>query len=187
MCNVQGKLVAWLDGELPANEAAEVAQHVGRCEECRGRVVAYKQVTETFTAYCDAVMQSKTQPRVPRWVPVLATAIVAAGVLLLVFPRMRITPPPVLTPAIAVAYVPAALPAATAPDTAPRKTVHKRHVAARTVQKEAVKWQPTESAVQIAIPADAMFAPGAVPKGMNFIAELSIAPDGSVKQVRLRQ
>jgi len=60
-------------------------------------------------------------------------------------------------------------------------------VAARTVQKQAAKWQPTESAVQIAIPADAMFAPGAVPKGMNFIAELSIAPDGSVKQVRLRQ
>ena len=52
---------------------------------------------------------------------------------------------------------------------------------------DAPQWQPTESAVQIAIPADAMFAPGAVPKGMNFIAELSIAPDGSVKQVRLRQ
>ena len=96
MCNVQGKLAAWLDGELPANEAAEVAQHLERCEECRRRVAAYKQVTETFTAYCDAVMQSKTQPRVPRWVPVLATAIVAAGMLLLVFPRMRIPPPPAI-------------------------------------------------------------------------------------------
>ncbi len=108
MCNVQGKLAAWLDGELPANEAAEVAQHLERCEECRGRVAAYKQGTETFTAYCDAVMQSKTQPRVPRWVPVLAAAIVFAGVLLLVFPRMRITPPPVPTPTIAAAHVPAA-------------------------------------------------------------------------------
>ena len=187
MCNVQGKLAAWLDGELPANEAAEVAQHLELCEECRGRAAAYKQVTGTFTAYCDAVMQSKTQPRVPRWVPVLAAAIVFAGVLLLVFPRMRIPPPPVLTPTIAATYVPAALPAVAAPDAAPRKAVHKRHVAARTVQKQAAQWQPTESAVQIAIPADAMFAPGAAPKGMNFIAELSIAPDGSVKQVRLRQ
>jgi hypothetical protein len=44
-----------------------------------------------------------------------------------------------------------------------------------------------ETAVQIAIPAEAMFPPGAMPKGMNFIAELSIAPDGSVKQVRLWQ
>jgi len=26
-----------------------------------------------------------------------------------------------------------------------------------------------------------------MPKGLNFVAELSIAPDGSVKQVRLRQ
>jgi hypothetical protein len=41
--------------------------------------------------------------------------------------------------------------------------------------------------VQIAIPAEAMFPPGAMPKGLNFVAELSIAPDGSVKQVRLRQ
>jgi hypothetical protein len=44
-----------------------------------------------------------------------------------------------------------------------------------------------ETAVQIAIPADAMFPPGAVPNGMNWNAELIIAPDGSVKQVRLRQ
>jgi hypothetical protein len=44
-----------------------------------------------------------------------------------------------------------------------------------------------ENAVQIAIPADAMFPPGAMPKGLNFIAELSIAPDGSVKQIRLGQ
>jgi hypothetical protein len=50
-----------------------------------------------------------------------------------------------------------------------------------------VEWRPTETAVQIAIPADAMFPPGAMPKGMNFIAELSIAADGSVEQVRLRQ
>jgi hypothetical protein len=55
------------------------------------------------------------------------------------------------------------------------------------IQERAVEWRPTETAVQIAIPADAMFPPGAMPKGMNFIAELSIAADGSVEQVRLRQ
>jgi hypothetical protein len=41
--------------------------------------------------------------------------------------------------------------------------------------------------VQIAIPAEAMFPPGAAPNEMNFIAELTIAADGSVQQVRLRQ
>ena len=55
------------------------------------------------------------------------------------------------------------------------------------INAEAAKWQPNESAVQIAFPADAMFPPGAMPKGLNFVAELSIAPDGSVRQVRLRQ
>jgi hypothetical protein len=31
-----------------------------------------------------------------------------------------------------------------------------------------------------------MFPPGAVPEGINFIAELSIGPDGSAERVRLR-
>jgi hypothetical protein len=47
--------------------------------------------------------------------------------------------------------------------------------------------QPVDTAIEIAIPAEAMFPPGAMPNGINFIAELRIAPDGSVKQVRLRQ
>ncbi len=33
--------------------------------------------------------------------------------------------------------------------------------------------------VQIAIPADAMFPPGAVPAGFSYITEVSFAPDGS--------
>jgi hypothetical protein len=47
--------------------------------------------------------------------------------------------------------------------------------------------QPMDAAIEIAIPAEAMFPPGAMPNGVNFIADLRIAPDGSVKQVRLRQ
>jgi hypothetical protein len=44
-----------------------------------------------------------------------------------------------------------------------------------------------DTAIEIAIPAEAMFPPGAMPNGINFIADVRIAPDGSVKQVRLRQ
>jgi len=189
MCNVHAKLVAWLDGELPGNEAAHVAHHVERCEECRRHVARYKQVGEAFSAYCDAVMDAKTQRRVLRWVPALGIAAVAAGLLFLVFPRTPVAPPPVLAPRIAAAPVtePIRVPAQIARDAVARDGARKRRVAAPPAYNEAVKWQRAESAVQIAIPADSMFAPGAVPKGMNFIAELTIAPDGSVTQVRLRQ
>jgi len=184
MCDVQAKLVAWLDRELSSDEAADVDRHIKGCQECRGRLATYKQVSETFDVYCDAVGAGKTRHRVSRWVPVLASAVAAAVVMFLAFPQRRVEPPPVLAPTLAAASVP--VPAPRAAEAAARKTMRRRH-AVPPVQERAMKWQPTETAVQIAIPAEAMFPPGAMPKGMNFIAELSIAPDGSVQQVRLRQ
>jgi anti-sigma factor RsiW len=185
MCDVQVKLIAWLDRELSSDEAAEVDRHIKQCRECRDRLVTYKQVSETFDVYCDAVVAGKTRRRVSRWVPVLATAAVAAAVVMfLALPQRRIEPPPVLAPTLVATSVP--VPAPRAAQAAPRKTIRRRH-AVPPVREPTLKWQPTETAVQIAIPAEAMFPPGAMPKGMNFIAELSIAPDGSVQQVRLRQ
>jgi anti-sigma factor RsiW len=185
MCDVQAKLIAWLDRELSSDEAAGVERHIEGCKECRSRLAAYEQVSNTFDVYCDAVVAAKTRRRVPRWVPVLASAAVAAVVMFLAFSRTHVEPPPVLIPTITAASV--ALPAPPELESAPRKTIHRRRRAVAPVQVRAAKWQPMETAVQIAIPAEAMFPPGAMPKGMNFIAELSIAPDGSVKQVRLRQ
>ncbi len=184
MCKVQAKLIAWLDRELSSDEAAGVERHIEGCKECRSRLAAYEQVSNTFDVYCDAVVVAKTRRRVPRWVPVLASAVVAAVVMFLAFPRTRIEPPPVLIPTVTAASV--ALPAPPELEPAPRKTIHRRHAVA-PVQVRAAKWQPMETAVQIAIPAEAMFPPGAMPKGLSFVAELSIAPDGSVRQVRLRQ
>ncbi len=183
MCEVQAKLVAWLDHELLADEAEVVERHVGGCGECRRRVAAYARVNETFEAYCDAVMAAKTQPRVPRWVPVLVGAAVAAAVLFFSFPRMRVSPP-IPAPTITATVAPVPAPPRLAP--ARNKTPRKLHLVEQP-RGQAVRWQPPEAAVQIAIPADAMFPPGTMPAGMNFIAELSIAPDGSVRQVRLRQ
>jgi anti-sigma factor RsiW len=184
MCDVQEKLVAWFDRELSSDEAADVDRHIKGCQECRGRLATFKQVSETFDVYCDAVAAEKTRHRVSRWVPVLASTVVAAVVMFLVFPQRRVEPPPVLAPTLVATSVPVLAPRAA--EAAPRKTIRRRRVVP-PVQKRAMKWQPTETAVQIAIPAEAMFPPGAMPKGMNFIAELSIAPDGSVQQVRLRQ
>ena len=45
---------------------------------------------------------------------------------------------------------------------------------------------PAEPAVEITIPADAIFPPGAVPEGVSFAADVTIAPDGSAQQIRLR-
>jgi hypothetical protein len=115
---------------------------------------------------------------------VLASSAMVAVVMLVAFPQRRVEPPPVHTRAVAATSVPVPTPHAAEP--VRRKRIHRRP-AVPPVQQRAMKWQPMETAVQIAIPAEAMFPPGAMPNGMNFVAELSIASDGSVKQVRLRQ
>jgi anti-sigma factor RsiW len=183
MCDAQTKLLAWLDNELPPEEAGDVERHVADCQECRRRLGAYQQVSETFEVYCDAVLAAKTDKTSSRWAPVLAGAMVAAAVFLLTFPPARVTPPSIAAPTKAAASVP--LPAPATPEPVRGMTSHKRRSAPPAQRKPS--WQPTETAVEIAIPAEAVLPPGAMPEGTSFIAELSIAPDGSVKQVRLRQ
>jgi anti-sigma factor RsiW len=182
MCDVHGKLVAWLDRELSQDEAAEVERHVERCAECRSECQRYERVSETFEAYCDAVVAAKTHRRVPRWVPALAGAVVAVAVavVFLSFPRARVEPRPV--PA-RVAAIPVTV---LRPTSAPGKKVHTPHPPVARIGEQVARWRPAESAVQIAIPAEAMFPPGAMPEGMSFIAEVSIGADGSVERVRLR-
>jgi hypothetical protein len=141
-------------------------------------------VSRNFDLYCDALAAAKTRRNVPRWVPVLASAVVTAVVLFLAFPRRSVDPPPVFTPTLTSASVPA--PTLQPAKAAAPNAIHRRRPGPPVAQR-ASKWQPTETAIQIAIPADAMFPPGAMPEGMNFVAEMSISPDGSVRQVRLRQ
>src|SRR5260370_7526241 len=94
MCDVKAKLIAWLDRELSSDEAGGVERHIEGCKECRSRLAAYEQVSNTFDAYCDAVVAAKPRRRVPRWVPVLARAAVAALLLFLPFPQRPFHPPP---------------------------------------------------------------------------------------------
>jgi len=188
MCDVQAKLVAWLDRELPAEEASEVEHHVERCEECRHWAAKYRHLSETFDDYCDALMPPKAPGRVPRWVPVLASSVVAASLLLLVLLRTHVEPPPVLEPTVATATGPVPGPSSAAAPAPHKAAVRRRHASqAQRVQERTTQGQPMDTAIQIAIPAEAMFPPGAMPAGINFVADLRIAPDGSVQQVRLRQ
>jgi len=181
MCDFSGRLVAWMDRELPDNQAAEVERHVRDCSECRRRVDAYAEASRAFVAYFDAAIGERTRHRLPRWVPVLLSG-AAAAVLLLVFQTASIELIPVqprvadVAPAVVVET-----------ETAPRpvKRVFRRHMLT-PMKPPAANWALAEPSIQIAIPVEAMFPPGAVPEGITFIADLSVAADGSVQGLRLQ-
>ena len=180
MCDVQGKLVAWLDRELTPQEASAVERHVEGCHECRRLVATYERVSQTLDAYCDGVMAAKA-PRQTRWVPVLAGALIAATAVCVAFVRTRVVPPAVVEPTIPIASAPPPV----VEHVLHKPTIRRPHPAPPI--RELTRQEPMDTAIQIAIPAEAMFPPGALPDGINFIADLRIAPDGSVKQVSLRQ
>jgi hypothetical protein len=189
MCDRSDQLIAWLDCELPEPEAAELERHVQECAECRRLVDVYKGLDKSLEAYCDTVVESRTRrARPPRWVPTLIAA-AAAIVLLLLYPRDHSVRRP-SEPSQAAAFQPTVL---EAPMKAPLRAMpapigrqaHKRYRAA-SLQSRNANWVPTEPTIQIAIPAEAMFAPGAVPQGVSFAAELRLAADGSAQQLRLQ-
>jgi anti-sigma factor RsiW len=180
MCDFSGRLIAWLDRELPEEEAADVERHLQECAQCRGRLAAYEQVSGAFHAYCDSIVASRPRRRLPRWAALASGAVAAAAVLFLAFPRARVERGAPLIP-------PAAAPSAAIVETAPVPitAVPRRHTAARRRYQEA-NLPPAGHDIQITIPADAIFPPGAVPEGVNFTADVTIAPDGSARQIRLQ-
>jgi hypothetical protein len=216
MCDFSGKLIAWLDRELPGSEASDVERHIAACVDCRHRLAAYQQASSAFEAYCETTFTAETRSKLPRWTiaacgaGAIAAAVAIAVSLMLPGERVAQVPARVLPPA-ALSYAAAQMldvsPApmqANPPVEAPHtpliqiKRVHHRYVAvpARTqcstaaVASQISPWQdvsplPAEPAVEIAISADAMFAPGAVPPGMSFTAELTIAADGTAERLGL--
>lgn len=198
MCDFSGKLIAWLDCELPAEEAAEVERHVAGCSECRSCVEAYKRVSGELDAYCDAAMASNARRGTPPWVPATAAtgAVAALVALFLLLPRTHVEPPAFHSPQAAVADSPAMVAAAVPASVRP--TIHKvrrrqaiapdpiQNVNAAPAQNQNTYLLAEEPMIQIAIPADEMFPPGAVPEGIHFVADLTIAADGSAERLRLR-
>jgi anti-sigma factor RsiW len=183
MCDFSGQLIAWMDGELAENDASIVERHVQGCAQCRERVVAYEEVSRDFAAYCDNTLQTamatKTTRKLARWVPVVVGAAAAAAILLIALLPRTVKPVPsvpqvtVATP-LAVEEVPAMK---------PLQPVAKRHVHRKPPIEN---WAMADPAIQIAIPADAMFPPGAVPEGVTYIANLSLTSYGSVQGLRLQ-
>ena len=197
MCDFSGKLIAWLDHELPPEEAAEVERHLTGCSECGSGVETYKRVSGEFDAYCDAAIASGVRRGVPRWAPVVLGAGAAAALvaLFLAMPRTRVDPPAFDRPQTVVAASPVIVTNVLPASISPAQRVHRRHAVApasiqigssASVQNQNAYLQPDEPMIQIAIPADEMFPPGAVPEGMHFVADVTIAADGSAERLRLR-
>lgn len=197
MCDVDRRLVAWLDRELPEDEAAEVERHVKTCPECRSRAEAYERASIAFNAYCDALGAASARQKTVR--PKLAAAVAVAAVwalaLLAQYTRTRVTQPrphgsaPETTVADAplVQGVTAAMrPSEVHPikDSSVKKA-RRRNVVA-PVEEQDVHPFRAGPAIQVTIPAEAVLPPGAAPAGENFVVDFRIGPDGSAEEIRLR-
>jgi len=154
-------------------------------------VDAYKKVSVALQAYCDAAATSGVQ-RVAqlRVLPFVgAAAAVAALAFFLLCPHTRMLKPaaqpaPAIASADVVHEAEPALPHPPPHINPHLKLIRVRHLP-KPPQTPQLNWPLVEPAVQIAIPAEALFPLGAVPQGVDFVADLSIAPDGSAKRLRL--
>jgi Putative zinc-finger len=165
MCEYSGRLIAWIDGELPGEEAADVEWHVGQCAECRQAVKEYAEVSGAFLAGYEAAMTSQPRPKTSLWALCGAAAAAAILVVAIVLAQPRteqfsiqLQPPP-HAPAVAFEKPPG-----------PIARVRSRHSATHTPVRP--PWIVVEPSVEVALPADALFPPGAVPEGFSFIADV---------------
>jgi hypothetical protein len=163
MCEYSGRLIAWLDRELGDQEATNVEWHVGQCAECRCAVSAYQQVSGAFLLCYEATMTVKKPRNKARWVlgGVAAAAAVLAAFLL--------TPPRTEKLVAHIPSPPHAPPMAFERPSAPVARVRSlRRPEPVPVRSQ---WIAVEPTVVVALPADALFPPGAVPAGFSFIAD----------------
>jgi hypothetical protein len=163
MCSFAGKLTAWMDHELTEAEAIDVERHVRQCAECRRSVSSYQQISEAFLDCYVAAAPGKPTRSPLRWAGViggLAAAILLASVLARPQPEtLPAAPQAPHAPAIAVEKTPARV-----------VVVRSHHAPAPKPIR--VQWVAVEPTVEVALPADALFPPGAVPAGFSFIADI---------------
>jgi len=198
MCEFSGRLIAWLDRELPDEDAADVERHLELCAECRSCVEAYRRVTTAFDQYCDAYCEAamasvaggKRRRRVLRAWEAAALAAAAIAALLLFVARAHVQLAPVAAPAslVGTSAAPHSNLAVDGRQGARpmNSSAEQTGRADASAQSYDASGFPAEPAVEIAIPADAILPPGAVPEGVSFTADVTIAPDGSAQQIRLR-
>ena len=187
MCKYSTKLIAWLDRELAPEEMTELEQHLRDCGECRSNVAKYERASQIFDDYCHAVLNAAPDRNHHHWIPILSAAavmlfLVATAAVVLRTPVQRLSPSPTAS------VQPARSPLVSEPATPPANAMRPRRARQKPVRIQAsdgLPWPP-QPAVEVAIPADSMYPPGALPEGVSFIADVNFAPDGSARQMRLR-
>jgi Putative zinc-finger len=197
MCDWEDRLVAWLDRELPEDEAADVSRHWEMCAECRRRADAYECTSIAFNAYLDAVSRVDERPRAlsPKMVMLGAGVVAAVAVFALLArnPHRPVTNEPLR--ALEETNSRASAGKAASSSASPSHTGLVKEGATRRgrrrdliapLQEQHANLLPTGPAVEITIPAEALLPPGAAPAGENFLVDLSIAPDGSTEGIRVR-
>jgi hypothetical protein len=195
MCEYSGRLIVWMDRELPDDEAASVERHVRQCAECRRAVSEYEEVSGAFLACCEASVQPRR--KTPAWAMGGVAAAAAVAAIVLAQPRVEqlaaYVPPPTHAPSMAFEKTPAKFAAVQVCGTEfrpCRESVAYRAAATGNSQKvESSRrlvrlprspvrapmqstWIAVEPTVQVALPAEALFPPGAVPQGFSFIADV---------------
>jgi hypothetical protein len=174
MCEYSGRLIAWMDRELPDEEATNVAWHLGQCAECRQAVRANEEISGAFLACYEAHCVPKAATHPPRanasvWMMGGLAAAALLVALLLVQPRTeRLSigvPSPPHAPQIAFERPPA-------PARIVRVNSMRRPAPAPVESPVRPRWIAVEPSVEVALPAEALFPPGAVPPGFSFIADV---------------
>jgi hypothetical protein len=162
MSEYSGRLIAWLDHELPGEEATNLERHVGQCTECRQAMREYAEVSAAFLTCYEAAIAVQGRRKTPLWAMggMAATAVLVA--ILLAPPRtesLALVPQSPRPPAFALDIIepPRPIPA-----------VRPRHRPA-PIQSQ---WIAVEPTIEVVLPADALFPPGAVPQGFSFIADV---------------
>ena len=164
MCNFSGKLIAWLDQELPEAEAINVEWHIGQCAECRQAVRTYQEISGAFLNCYVAAMPVPQARKTMRWVAVAGIAAAIVIALVLARPReeqLQLVQRAPQAPEIAFEKPPPRIVALRPRRAVVRKRVHE-------------EWTAPEPTVEIALPAEAFFPPGAVPAGFSFIADVHL-------------
>jgi anti-sigma factor RsiW len=211
MCDFSGRLIAWIDGELSEGEAARVERHLENCAECRSCVETYQRASRVFAECRDAAAAAALMPgrrAAVTWVWVAAGAIAGVVLLLVIGPRQTAQRPTAVPPSesgssgIERSLRPDAA-EVLSPASATPKWLTKNQRRAEPIHRETARTSDTAeavaerapvvpetsmlaaSAIEIAFPSNAIFPPGAVPDGVGFVADVTLAADGSAERVRL--
>ncbi len=178
MCEYSGRLIAWLDHELTESEATNVEWHVAQCTECRQAAATYAEISSAFLeCYESALAPPRRKPRLWAYSAVAAAAASLAAILL-IQPRSEFTPlsvPPAATaPAMAFERSPVPVFASNSAEPKPVIRVMARRAPVVVPVRTRIRpeWVAIEPNVEVALPADALFPPGAVPQGFSFIADV---------------